>query len=482
MKEIGIKAFESLNFNVHAKNLPGIKTTDFSSFPNSIKADQNKIVSKTIEFTSFEAINQSKKILSKQADTLRPNDFNNDILFIGLNAEAKIEVAALKKNINKNSEVFFVHQADTGKDTFKDTDGTIYDLNNETDINNFVEKLNLDHLKANEVVEFIKNPVKNSIFGGLANNIKDELAQIIKIWAESEKGGNVPSRLILSGHSVGDGITGESNGTLSINLIQNLAKLFPKAATSIEDLHISGCSSGGEITIETYREIFPNLKTQWTYSHSAPSAKNGAIQHQKIWEKETRDRNDFLDRDIAKGTRLAENVNTWSVKAGFKDGKPVKNLKDLLSNLDDQTALFARFYMGYETVKDSHSGPLRTYYELVQDILQNKQSKELPLEKRQSIEKLRDKAIRLLYYNKSISPNFQKNYSIEIKAGYEAIGKTAPDFSKLSRSEAILEITDFDNNVGQNDDAPLAAKELLLLLKNGLKDLSREIVPDGWLG
>jgi hypothetical protein len=486
MSEIGIKPSGNFASPDSAK-----KTTatinDITVQQSGLNADRTILSGNLIpcdkRFSSFENINlNNNKILAKQPETLSSANFNNDILFIGLNSEANIEVDALNKNISKDAKVYFVHQAETGADTFKDTDGNVYDLNNDEDINKFVGKLDLEPAKANEVIEFIKQPVKNSIFGGLANNIKDELAQIIKVWAKSEKGEEVPSRLILSGHSVGDGITGESNGTLSINIIQNLAKLFPKAANSIEDLHISGCSSGGEITVETYREIFPNLKSEWTYSHSAPSAKNGAVQHQKIWETATRDRNASLNRNIAIGTRLGENVNTWAIETGFKDGKPVKNINDLLSSLDDQTALFARFYMGYEPVKNSHSGPLRSYYELVQDILQSKQSKDLPEEKRISLEKMRDKAIRLLYYNQSIAPNFQKNFSAEIKIGYQSIGKEPPDFSKLSRAEAILEITDFDNNIGQNEDAPESAKELLKLLKSGLKDLSREIVPDGWLG
>jgi hypothetical protein len=409
-------------------------------------------------------------------------NYNDDILFIGLNSEAKTEADALRKNIVKSASLYLVEQAETGKDTFKDADGTVFNLNDQADLKKFVESLGLSQEKSAEITGFINTPVKNSVFGDQGTNIRDELAQIIKIWSVSEKGGSVPSRLVLSGHSVGDGITGESNGTLSISLIQTLAGIFPRAAAQIEDLHISGCSSGGEIAVATYREIFPNLKTGWTYSHSSPSTGKGATVHQQIWEKETRGRNDSLDRGAAKGTRLAENVNTWSLKTGFKDGRPLKNINDLLSSLDEQTPLFARFYMGQDIVRDNHNSPLRSYYELVQDILQSKPFVNLPPDKKQSVEVMRDKTIRLLFYTKSIAPDFARNFSEEIKKGYAAIGSEPPDFAKLSRAGAIMAIADFDNNVGQNDDAPEAAKALLHLLKAGLKDLSRDIIPDGWLG
>ena len=94
---------------------------------------------------------------------------------------------------------------------------------------------------------------------------KDELAQLTKTWAKGERGEEIPSRLVLSGHSVGDGVWGDHNGEIYRRDIADLAKAMPRAAAQVEDLHISGCYSGGQGDVDSWRGIFP-AKTVWAYT------------------------------------------------------------------------------------------------------------------------------------------------------------------------------------------------------------------------
>src|SRR4029078_12797206 len=62
---------------------------------------------------------------------------------------------------------------------------------------------------------------------------RDELGQIARAFAPAEKGETIPSRLVLSGHSVGNGVWGDENGTLTLDSLSDLAATTTKAARSI---------------------------------------------------------------------------------------------------------------------------------------------------------------------------------------------------------------------------------------------------------
>jgi hypothetical protein len=140
---------------------------------------------------------------------------------------------------------------------------------------------------------------------------------------------------------------------------------------------------------------------------------------------------------------------------------------------------FAGHFSGDSAVTDTQNGPLRRYYNDVQATLQHT---DMPASERPALELRKEQTIRLLYFTKTVAPNFQKHHAASIAAGYGAVGMTPPDFSTLSRKDALAQIASFEakvNGLGQN--APASARSLLGQLTNGLRDLHPSAIPPTWI-
>src|SRR5262249_30757917 len=145
----------------------------------------------------------------------------------------------------------------TGKSDDVDINGTHYNLRDDADLQRFIALLGLPAKQSGEIAAAITS---------CSMAADDELASIAWNWAPAEKGLDIPRRLVLSGHSTGDALFGLYNGVLKFDDFSALARAMPKAAAQVEDLHISGCYSGGAVNVARWRAIFPNVLTIWAYS------------------------------------------------------------------------------------------------------------------------------------------------------------------------------------------------------------------------
>lgn len=399
--------------------------------------------------------------------TPRPND---DVLMVGMNEGASHEAAALRK---RGTSVTLVRDSALGDDqiavTGADRRRTVYDLNSSAGVDNFVATLGLPAEQSTQVADAIRSTGRDS---------RDELAQLAQVWAQGEKGGKVPSRVILSGHSVGSGVWGDNNGSLGFDSIGKLAAAMPKAASQVEDVHIAACYAGTGDNADRFKGMFPNMKTFFAYDGSAPGSHSGATAHQARWDAATRGRKDDLDRGIVAGTRKGENAVTWTEDGGFKDGQPPRPLSEVRGAVQRRETDYQRFLEGSSTVSNPQTGPLRDYYNDLQRLLQHPN---LPSADRPGLEARRDQAIRLLYYSQNVAPKFQAEHQAAIRDGYSAAGLTAPDFSRLSRADALAQVQAFDQKLSELGTVPPAAARLQALLHSGVRDLDRSTVPDGWI-
>jgi len=319
--------------------------------------------------------------------------------------------------------------------------------------------------------------VASIIFDG-EPDARDELSQIARAFAEAESGTRRIERMVISGHSVGDGVWGDHNGYLELENIAKLARAFPVAARQVEDFMVAGCYSGGESAMEQFQGMFPNLKTAWAYTGSAPGTWSGALPHLERWERGTRGHDpSALSRDAASGTRKGENVAVWTATKGYDDGQPLRPISDLRRELESGRTGFAAFLSGEREVADTQQGPVRDYYNSIQRLLQHPQ---LPAADRPALEAARDQVIRLNFYG-MIREKFQQANGATIQAGFRAAGLEAPDFAKLSRKEALAAIADFERRVGGMNPKPQAAAMLLPLLTEGLRDLKPSRIPNTWI-
>ncbi|MBL8918869.1 MAG: LysM peptidoglycan-binding domain-containing protein [Myxococcaceae bacterium] len=394
---------------------------------------------------------------------------NDNVLLVGMNATSQHEVDQLKA---RGTNVTYVKDTkENDKITTRDATGTsvTHDLSTEAGARSFALTLGLPAEQTAKIASAIH---------GAGSDARDELAQVAQVWAKAEQGGQVPSRMVLSGHNVGSGVWGDDNGRMSFDSLAQLADAMPKAARSVEDLHLSACYSGGEHLMDKYRAMFPNAKTIWAYTGSAPGSYSGATAHMARWDRATRGTKDELDRAIAEGTRKGENVAVWSAAHGYVDGKPPAPLAEVRAAVQNNEGTFKRFQSGQEKVQDTQSGPLREYYNQVQRLLQHP---ELPAGERAPLEGRRDETIRLIYYSKTVAPKFAEHHAATIRDGFAAVGMPAPKFGELSRGDALAQIAQFEAKLASTNPKPAVADRLLPLLQNGLRDLKPNTIPDAWI-
>ncbi len=310
----------------------------------------------------------------------------------------------------------------------------------------------------------------DSVISNAGSGARDELAQLVEVYAQAQAGTRRMDRLVLSGHNVGSAMWGDDNGRVPFETFVELGAIFPDAAAQVRHLLVSACYSGGESQMDTYKEAFPGLLSIMAYTGSSPGTHSGAQNHISRWEKATeKGDGSNVDKDIAKNTRKGENVSTWNGTDGYQGDQPTPYY-ELDAELSRGDATFNAYYDEGRLVTDAQSGELRTYYNLVQRALRHP---ELPDGRKAELEGRRDITIRLLYY-KVIRERFATKYADKLTAGY---GKTAvPDFGKLERADALAAVVAFYPQATSAEGAVAFD-----LLQRGLVRLDKDVIPEQWL-
>jgi hypothetical protein len=396
----------------------------------------------------------------------------NDVLFVGMNKYTDNETQGLKANgakvtVVKDTKVNDTVTTGTGKS--KQT----HDLTTDAGRKDFVATLGLPAGQSAEIEKILKNAGADS---------RDELAQIAQVWAEGEKGGKVPGRLVLSGHSIGNGIWGSedgfSNGTLKRDRLTELAKAMPKAAAQVQDLAISACYCGGESSITQWKEGFPNAKTVLAYHDKSPSgADGGSTSHLKRWEKLTRGDVEALKPEQFGGLTKSKNVATWSVKHGYLTPGAQEKPEVVRQRITDFQPQYAKYFSGETPPPARDPNPLRTHYRDLQDLAGRTDTSAAEKAKLQG---QIAQTIRLLKYD-GVKGSFQKEYGADVKAGFEAVGLKAPDVSKLSRKDAMQQLANLEKAASGKSPVPDATKKALEVLQKGLRDLDPSLIPENWI-
>lgn len=388
---------------------------------------------------------------------------NDDVLMVGFNKNAQLEADGLRA---RGNNVTFIGDSKAGQGKIT-AGGAQHDLNSDAGVDKYVGTLGLPADQTRRVGDVLK---------GIEPKARDEMGSLAGVWANGEKGGTVPSRLVMSGHSAGSSMWGDDNGSIRYDQLKDLAKAMPKAAAQVEDLHLAACYAGTQQNVDRLREAFPKMNTMWGYHGSAPGSESGALAHQRRWDAATRGRADTLDRDIAANTRKGENVSTWDDKNGLRNGQPPVPLDTLRQRVTGNEATFQQHFSGEQVQASPATGPLRDYYNQLQGLIRHPN---LTAAERAPLEERRDQTIRMIYYGQNVAPKFNTEHSAALNRGYEAAGLgPAPNFGTMSRADALRSIRDLDAKV--NAGSPAAAREAQRLL-HGLRDLSSSVVPDGWI-
>lgn len=393
-----------------------------------------------------------------------------NIVYVGMNEGASHEVRELRKRVGAEGVSFVQPGAEQDVITHN---GVRYDLKERSEIESFVSSLGISGDRATELVDRMVSQTDKG---------RDELAQLVILLNQAENGERSIERLVFSGHSVGAGVWGDNNGSLKWGKLRGVMEVFPKAARQVEDVLLAACYSGGHRSMDTYRSLFPNLKTVWAYDGSAPGSHSGAVPHILRWERGTRgESTDRLDRDVAKHTRKGENVATWSISRGYDNGEELGPLATDVASYERTSRDVAAYSSGEQEQPSTQSGSLRDHYNNIQRLLGRQDVSD---DMRSNLKTERDFTIRLIYF-KNVKTYFQDVHSPTINTGFAEFGLNVPDFSTMSRKDVLSKIDEYNEKYDAADAASGGPSEtatyLKDLLNSGLKNLRNNHVPEAWI-
>ncbi|MCG5055940.1 MAG: hypothetical protein KA712_23530 [Myxococcales bacterium] len=383
----------------------------------------------------------------------------DDIIHIGLNEDSKREVEELRRLGNRVYSIQDSRLPDKVR-----VAGQLVDLDTPEGQEGFARSLHLQTKQADGVVAALR-------VGRL--DTRDEISQLVQLFSRVERGVISVGRIVVSGHHArSNRFWGDDNGTLELKDFDAVAKVFPKAASAIEDLHLSACYSAPEM--KAWLSPFPKLLTIWAYAGSAPGSVSGACAHLRAWDKATRGDSRWIDRLLVKNTRKGHNVAVWSSAFGYQSAT-IEAFAVIQERIQAFESTYQEYFSGQRIVDNPDQGPLREFYNDLQAALQHADCS--PAD-RKKLEGRVDTTIRIIFYERSIRAKFAAHYRSQISSGYIAIGSPAPDFAVLTRKQALEAIAQFERSVARG---PGPAAGTLMNILIGLRSLDERIVPIGWV-
>jgi hypothetical protein len=398
------------------------------------------------------------------------------ILYVGMNKDAKLEATALQRGSPKEALTDIHTSVQNGVIT--GANGQKEDLTHDDGVQVFLATVDCSPADREELQRLMTKVID-------CDSVLDEARQVILAYARANKTGTGMRRVVLSGHSDADDLGGD-NGDIPFQFFMGLAKVFPRAAAQVEDLMLSTCYSGGQVVMEppkpggtaevNYHLMFPNVKTIQGYAGSSPSIATGSPTHIARWEKATQGHPRTLDPHIEAGLHKGENVATWSIDGGYQSqGAGVDEAaSEYMERIKDpnEVGLFQAYFKGEKDAPDPNEGDLKLYYDTLQLAAGNPDvsSDDLAYVRAQI-----DVTVRLRYW-KDVAQKFQSAYATTLQPAYRLLGRSMPDFGKLSRKEALVAIAEFDEAAATNGQTRDAQK-----LLDGLRDLSKSVIPFNWV-
>ncbi len=324
----------------------------------------------------------------------------------------------------------------------------------------------LPSTKAAEIIDYLN---------ATGNNVRDEMFLMIRaLWA-AETGVKLIKRVVFSGHSNGDDLWGGEGmefGVITYGHLMNVFRMFPRAASQVEDLALSACNSGWSDSAETYRSALPNLKTVWAYAGYSPSASTGSTRHLSKWEQGTRGHGDdgieVARTDVASGSGSKDqNVATWSESGGYQTnaGKSHLTFEELRSQVEQRRPVYDAAYLDGridQNALDLLQGDLQALVRTHGDALGGDRAEYALMN------------VRTLFLRhwSTITSGFVAKYGAIVAEGFEEMGSSIPPFETMSRAQVLNLVAHF---VGEGEKSIKAQK----IMAEVLRDLDPAQVPYG---
>jgi hypothetical protein len=306
-------------------------------------------------------------------------------------------------------------------------------------------------------------------------NLREQLADVMRWMRRAEKGEIVVERLVLSGHSNGVELWGDTargiKGTPGKMLIDrdlgNLARAFPTAAGQVEDIMFSACFSLN--AVEIVRKAFPNLKSVWSYGGWSPEIDDGSQQHISTWSKAT-EGGQTPKKSSARGSTAL-----WTRDKGYIVGDPKAAAAGPL--YADALRLWHEtgepMFLGE---KDFPEPQLRPLYQKAQTLRANPDADGMA---KGWAEHTIMVVLRLRFWTK-IRAKFGEVYGQKLQPSYDKLGIAAPDWATLTRVRLKAHKEAVENALDANMD-PKAREPIAELLFGGLWALDDTVIKADWI-
>jgi len=393
---------------------------------------------------------------------------NDKVLFVAMNDSenhrSTLESDALR---SRGTDVSVIKNDQRNQDKITTSDGRQHDLKTKEGAMSFALTLGLPAEQTQKIANVLSQD------NWALDQGRDELAQIAQQWAKAERGGQIPSRFVLSGHQTGSGVYGENNGKLPWEVLGELAEAMPRGARSVEDFLVAGCYSGGQASMEKYQAMFPNVKTIMAYEGSSPGAASGAVAHQRLWEQATRGQSQGINHERFAHMRKGENVSVWTRDGGLQGAAPPP-LDQLRTQMESGRAAYEAAFNGTARIENPQTGPVRDFYSTMQRMLQHP---DLPAAEKQALTLQKDQTIRLLFYP-VVSQRFQETHGARVGEAFRQVGLQPPNFQTMTRAEGLAAIKQFEEKLQASPNAN--AQRQLQLLKD-FAQLKPNVIPDTWV-
>ena len=267
---------------------------------------------------------------------------------------------------------------------------------------------------------------------------RDTVAQMITMFDGAQRGTYRLSRLVMSGHSNGLELWGESEadgsggGTLILEReLTALAKAFPVAAAQVKAVMFSACYSVR--AIEMCAKIFPNLSGAWAYAKFSPSVKQGSARHIDLFIRESAGGKKKLDRRDARGSSAL-----WTRESGFIVNDPAKaDPRLLLAQVGGIVRGISQIYSGEAPY---NKGYLDASYGLLQEFAVHPRA---AADKKAIAEEWIPIVLRLRHWS-VVREKFATVHRPDIDAAYGELAWPEPDWKNITRADVRAEKVAFE--------------------------------------
>jgi hypothetical protein len=322
--------------------------------------------------------------LNKEVERNRVAAKTQGIIHLGMTGDSAEEVKVLERATPKaQGGVVSIRNAPV-QDSI-DYGGKSYALDTEPGRKDFCAALIKDGMPRDAAVKL------KDVLAAASSETRDETAQLALALYRAGKGELPVSRLVLSGHGLGEGIAREANTPiLTFETIEKVASLFPQGAARINHVMVAACSCGHPAQVAELRGMFPNLKSVWAYPGFSPQAITRTAQDDmKAWADATNAKDPSA---VDPPKRSVKAARTWNAVDGYAN-MPVRNLQQVRDDVQ-QDASVAEQYRKNPPRKPPHDFQLDAHYARLVEL---EFHPDLPADERKRVHEQRMEVFRLRY-------------------------------------------------------------------------------------